>query len=176
MDLDSAGLGDRLRQVCALIGSKKAAADAMGVSEDMIYRYLKGETKPPLMPIVALCERAGVRVDWLASGRHPVFAEDGVADPPPAEDVRPVASMGGASSPARPRAGLMEDEIVPDAMPDPVLLAEAVTVLEEELGKLGFVLDAALKGRAVALLYQFLLVGPPDSNRERFARDLLRSL
>lgn len=175
MNLDSAGLGDRLRQVCALIGSKRAAADAMGVSEDMIYRYLKGETKPPLMPIVALCERAGVRVDWLASGRHPVFAEEGVADPPPVEGARPVAAMETGPR-AKPRIDLVEEDTDPGGMPDPVLLAEAVTVLEEELGKLGFMLDAALKGRAVALLYQFLLVGPPDSNRERFARDLLRSL
>lgn len=61
-------LGRRLEQICDLAGGKKEAAALSGLSEDMLYRYCRAATRPPLIPLATLTEKLGVRLDWLAFG------------------------------------------------------------------------------------------------------------
>ncbi len=163
------GFGARLIDVCRLLGSKRAAADAMGVSEDMVYRYCKGDSKPPFLPMVLLCMRAGVRPEWLAVGEGPMrtAAAPGsdAADAPPAGEVL-VAAPGGAAP----------EETPATQFPDPQLLSDVIETLEEILAQYGLALPHDVKGRAIYLLYQFALASPSRPYRLRFARDLVASL
>lgn len=61
----------RIGEAVDLIGSAKLAGSAIGVSEDTISRWRQGPTKPPFTSIVALCEAAEIRVEWMATGTGP---------------------------------------------------------------------------------------------------------
>lgn len=169
MTMDGEGFGDRLNALCRTVGSKKRAAAAMGVSEDMVYRYIKGDTKPPLQPIAELCAVTGASLDWLAFGGAVDHDASGGAEIIP---LRPIADH---PAPVAATSGGGEEDVL-DRAPDPAILSDAVKLVEEELSQRGVPFSIEQKGRAIALIYQFLLLGADEPSRDRFARDLLRSL
>lgn len=50
----------------------------VGKSVKQIHRYAQGKSEPPVTAVAALAAAAGVRVEWLATGRGPM--RDGVAE------------------------------------------------------------------------------------------------
>ena len=62
------GIETRIDYVAKMIGGRPAAALAAGVSEPMLRRYIRGDSKPPFEVIANLAGAAGVSLDWLASG------------------------------------------------------------------------------------------------------------
>ncbi len=59
------------------IGSRKEAARLAGVSDDMLYRYMREETPPRFEAIVRLAHAAGVSLDWMATGHEQPTAAEG---------------------------------------------------------------------------------------------------
>lgn len=85
---DLEALAERLTKACAQMGAKREAARVMGVSEDMVHRYCRAETKPPFLPLAALARAAGVRLDWLAYGEGAMLQGEEAGAPALALDVR----------------------------------------------------------------------------------------
>ncbi|MCR9218994.1 MAG: helix-turn-helix transcriptional regulator [Alphaproteobacteria bacterium] len=85
---DLEALAERLSRACAQIGTKRQAAQVMGVSEDMVHRYCRAETKPPFLPLATLARAAGVRLDWLAYGEGAMLQGEEAGAPALALDVR----------------------------------------------------------------------------------------
>lgn len=63
------GLGSRISAVAARYPDRKSAASAAGVSTDQLARYMRDENQPTLVSMAGLAAGAGVRLDWLATGR-----------------------------------------------------------------------------------------------------------
>lgn len=66
------GFGARISAAADKIGTRQAAADAAGVSQDSLQRYIREDVEPPFRAIVNLARRAGVRLDWLAFNEGPM--------------------------------------------------------------------------------------------------------
>lgn len=62
------GIESRIDEVCRRIGGRSAAASVAGVSDDMLRRYIRGDSKPTFEVIANLARAAGVSLDWVASG------------------------------------------------------------------------------------------------------------
>src|SRR5208282_6225944 len=58
----------RLTQVIHSFGSVVAAATAVGVSDNAIYKWLSGRGQPSAANLVALARAKRVSVEWLATG------------------------------------------------------------------------------------------------------------
>lgn len=75
-----AGIGTRIRAAADAIGSRAEAAAAAGVSDDMLYRYIREESPPRFEAIVGLARRAGMSLEWMATGYgEPHLVSDQVA-------------------------------------------------------------------------------------------------
>lgn len=68
------GVGGRIKAAADAIGSRKRAARLAGVSDDMLYRYMREETPPRFEAVVSLAHAAGFSLDWMATGRPPALA------------------------------------------------------------------------------------------------------
>lgn len=64
------GIGNRIKAAADAIGSRKEAARLAGVSDDMLYRYMREETPPRFEAIVRLAQAAGMSLDWMATGQE----------------------------------------------------------------------------------------------------------
>lgn len=62
------GIGTRIKLAAGRIGSRKSAAYAAGVSEDMLYRYIREKRAPSFGAMAGLTAAAGVSMEWLATG------------------------------------------------------------------------------------------------------------
>lgn len=62
------GIGDRINTAAKAIGTRKKAASAGRVSDDMLYRYIREETMIPLDVAYGLCLASGKTLDWMATG------------------------------------------------------------------------------------------------------------
>ena len=63
------GIESRIDAACRLIGGRPAAAAAAGVSEPMLRRYIRGDSKPTFEVVANLAGAAGVDLSWIATGR-----------------------------------------------------------------------------------------------------------
>jgi hypothetical protein len=70
------GLGRRIGAVADLIGSRKAAAAAAGITVGSLQRYIAGINVPGFDVCARLCAAARVRMEWLAFDEGPQFATD----------------------------------------------------------------------------------------------------
>ncbi|WP_198314584.1 helix-turn-helix transcriptional regulator [Chitinibacter sp. GC72] len=66
-------IGTRISATADILGGRKSAAEAAGISEDMLYRYIRGSSKPPLEAMVNLAKAAKIQLDWLATGEGQMF-------------------------------------------------------------------------------------------------------
>lgn len=73
------GIGTRIGQLADHLGSRRKAAELLGVSADSLQRYIREEHMPPLEVALRLCVLAGESFEWLcyAGKRKPP------APPPP---------------------------------------------------------------------------------------------
>lgn len=63
------GIGARIKAAADAIGSRKEAARLAGVSDDMLYRYMREETPPRFEAVAGLARAAGFSLDWMATGQ-----------------------------------------------------------------------------------------------------------
>lgn len=61
-------LGTRISVAAGSLGSRKNAAQAMGVSTDQLARYIRGENEPPVGAVVRLARASGYTIEWLSAG------------------------------------------------------------------------------------------------------------
>lgn len=66
--------------------SAKAFAQSLGLSVSGFYKYLKGESEPTRLILIAIADKANVNIEWLAKGVGLMRPTETslVADPPPA--------------------------------------------------------------------------------------------
>lgn len=60
----------RIGQAIDLVGGVTKAAEVTGANRATLFKWRKGEARPPLDEVTLLAARAGVTVDWLATGRE----------------------------------------------------------------------------------------------------------
>lgn len=51
-----------------MVGSRKEAAKAAGVSVASLQRYIAEEVEPTFMAVAALADKTNVRLEWIATG------------------------------------------------------------------------------------------------------------
>jgi transcriptional regulator with XRE-family HTH domain len=71
VNIPTAGIETRISSAAKILGKRKSAAEAMGVSTDSLQRYLRGEVKPPVDALVLLAQASGISLEWLITGRKP---------------------------------------------------------------------------------------------------------
>lgn len=69
VNIPTHGIETRINEAAKPLGTRKKAADAMGVSPDTLQRYIRGEVRPSLDAVVLLARAAGLSVEWLATGQ-----------------------------------------------------------------------------------------------------------
>jgi hypothetical protein len=69
-------LGRRLSAVLDRIGTRQKASEIAERSVDQLGKYVKGAAEPPFLPLIRLCEAAGVRMEWLATGTGPMLLSE----------------------------------------------------------------------------------------------------
>lgn len=73
------GIGSRIKFASDRIGARKSAAAAAGVSDDMLYRYIRERGAPSFAAMAGLAAAAGVRLEWLATGEGDPEQDSGAA-------------------------------------------------------------------------------------------------
>ncbi len=67
-------LGRRIERLADLYPSRKAAAEAGGISHDQLTRYMRGENVPSLLVAAKMAVDADVSLEWLATGKGEMLA------------------------------------------------------------------------------------------------------
>ncbi len=67
-------LGERLSLVLKRIGTLKDSAAVARVSDETLANWRDGKTPPNIFGLLALCNRADVRLDWVVYGDDVVLA------------------------------------------------------------------------------------------------------
>jgi phage repressor protein C with HTH and peptisase S24 domain len=62
------GIGTRISEISEMLGGRKKAAQAAGVALSTFHRWLAGDSIPALDSISRLAQKAGVSLDWVATG------------------------------------------------------------------------------------------------------------
>jgi len=96
----------RLAQIMERFGSVAEMARAVGLSDNAIYKWLKGTGQPSVANLIALARAANVSLEWLATGEEPAqkpgAADDGHHPPNfifmPRNQLRQRGGKRGASS------------------------------------------------------------------------------
>lgn len=139
------GIGRRISEVAALLGSRISAYTIMGVSSAALQRYIKGENMPPFDVVARLCIHAGVRMEWLATGDDPMLASETSSD--------------SGSQPTRPNMGTLQ---------------EAAEVLERALDKADATTDSTGRAELLVAIYELLEQGSAIDAAERVVVSMLR--
>ena len=64
-------LGENIKKILKIRKmSRRQAAEELGLSEDRLGRYIRGERKPPLEMLVAMSDLFNVSTDWLLTGKE----------------------------------------------------------------------------------------------------------
>ncbi|MBA3581539.1 MAG: LexA family transcriptional regulator [Gammaproteobacteria bacterium] len=61
-------LGARINWIAQRTGGKKQLADVARISESQLYRYISGESKPTVEPLVAIAKAGHISLEWLVNG------------------------------------------------------------------------------------------------------------
>jgi hypothetical protein len=136
------GMGTRISALCDVIGTRKNAAVAMGVSADSLQRYIRQENMPPFDVLVRLCAAAGGRLDWLATGQGPMLYSE-TAPQGQSHDVR----LEGLTMAIQLAAEALDGKYLP-----PEKYAELVTLIYQGLEE----------GLPEATILRFARIAKPD--------------
>ena len=139
------GIGTRISAVAELLGSRKNAAQIMGVSADSLQRYLREENTPPFDVAARLCLAAKVRMEWLATGEGDMHRE------------------------AAPEQGSQQARL------NPGMLRAAVEVLDRVLEDVEATTDAAGRAELVVAIYELLEQGSALDAAQRVVASMLRA-
>lgn len=126
------GIGHRIRLCADRLGGRRSLANASGLTERQLYRYIREENEPAASVAAHIAQAAGVTVDWLVMGEG---SGDGHA--------AGIEERGGRYEVTQIKAELDVD-----------LLESIVRVLSQELDAAGIILPPEKWARAVRLLYQ----------------------
>jgi len=74
------GIGTRINEAASAIGSRAKAAQIAGISDDMLYRYMREESPPRFDVIAALAHASGYSLDWMATGHEQGAATQGKSE------------------------------------------------------------------------------------------------
>lgn len=74
-------LADRLRACAGLVGGGNALAKLLGMSRRTLENYLNGRSEPKATLAFDIAQAAGVRPEWLVTGKGPRSADGGAAEP-----------------------------------------------------------------------------------------------
>ena len=74
------GIGTRISEISERLGGRKSAAQAAGVALSTFHRWLAGDSVPALDSIARLTQKAGVSLDWLATGKGQMLLDDSAND------------------------------------------------------------------------------------------------
>jgi len=69
-EIPSKGLESRISAAIDSLGTRKNAANLLGVSVDSLSRYMRGDNTPPFDVMARLCAAANLSLDWLATGQE----------------------------------------------------------------------------------------------------------
>lgn len=69
------GIGTRIKTVSEKIGTRAKAALTAGVSDDMLYRYIREESPPSFKAMAGLAAASGYSLDWMATGKGPMMSD-----------------------------------------------------------------------------------------------------
>lgn len=69
------GIGCRIAAAADRLGTRRSAAEAMGVSTDALQRYIREENAPAFEVVARLCVAARVRMEWVATDQGPMQAD-----------------------------------------------------------------------------------------------------
>lgn len=75
-------LASRLLLCADRLGGKRALAEAAGLSESQLFRYLNGDSEMSAAKAVALAQAAGVDVGWLLTGEGKPEGQQHAGQPP----------------------------------------------------------------------------------------------
>lgn len=120
-------LGERIRWLLNLFGSRALAAEIAGVTPEHLASYIAGRAKPPFELVARLAQAKGVSLDWLASGA----GEPGGAAGAPEGFARIAVSATDASS--GPGSYALDDDSHEDIAFSRAWLAHAIRVPESRL-------------------------------------------
>jgi len=62
------GIGRRIAAIVDALGTRRFAAETMGVSPDALQRYMRDENNHTFDAVARLCLAANVSMEWLATG------------------------------------------------------------------------------------------------------------
>jgi len=68
--IPSKGFESRISAAIDALGTRKNAANLLGVSVDSLSRYMRGDNTPPFDVMARLCAAANLSLDWLAIGQE----------------------------------------------------------------------------------------------------------
>ncbi len=66
----------RIKKIIELFGSAEKLANISGMSSRVIGQYLAGKSDPSRIKLIALANAAQVNIEWLATGKGPMFIKD----------------------------------------------------------------------------------------------------
>lgn len=69
-------LSTRIKSCADLYNGRKEAAAAAGVSQDMLSRYMRGDSQPSFVTVAGLCAPVGINLNWVYDGVSPKFIAD----------------------------------------------------------------------------------------------------
>lgn len=141
------GIGTRISACADILGTRKSAASAMGVSVDALQRYIREDNMPAFDAVARLCAAAHVRMEWVATGEGPERLD---------------ALQGNESQVARP---------------DLAMLASAVEVLDRALDQAGATtINPAGHAELLVAVYELLEQGAAMDAAQRVVSSMLRAL
>lgn len=144
--IPTSGIGQRIGEVAALLGTRTSAYQVMGVSSAALQRYIKEENVPPFDAVARLCVAAGVSLDWLATGEGPMKGSE-----------------------AAPQLGSQVARL------DFGTLRAAVEVLDRVLEDVDATTDAAGRAELVVAIYELLEQGSALDAAQRVVASMLRA-
>jgi len=68
--IPSEGFESRISAAIDTVGTRKKAANLLGISVDSLSRYTRGDNTPPFDVMARLCRAANLSLDWLATGQE----------------------------------------------------------------------------------------------------------
>lgn len=66
--IDPAAVYIRIREIVAMHGTIRAAAELCGLREDTLATYANGKSLPGSLALACICKGLGVSADWLLFG------------------------------------------------------------------------------------------------------------
>lgn len=89
---------ERFLTVIQILGGLKKCSEVAGVTDEQVAKWRDGKSKPQFFAMCSLAESAGIKIEWLLSGKLPMRPDQKpVSESLPTGDARKVQLIGMAS-------------------------------------------------------------------------------